>query len=69
MGTRVPLAPRSFRLRVDEHASGPPAVWLHPDGSSQEGRIRSTTRSAERGSIWLAGELDRRGKQTGAAPD
>jgi hypothetical protein len=22
------------RLRVDEHASGPPAVWLHSDGSS-----------------------------------
>lgn len=22
------------RLRVDEHPSGPPAVWLHPDGSS-----------------------------------
>ena len=22
------------RLRVDEHTSGPPAVWLHPDGSS-----------------------------------
>ncbi|UCI09539.1 hypothetical protein [Mesorhizobium sp. B1-1-8] len=22
------------RLRVDEHRSGPPAVWLHPDGSS-----------------------------------
>jgi hypothetical protein len=22
------------RLRVDEQASGPPAVWLHPDGSS-----------------------------------
>lgn len=21
------------RLRVDEHTSGPPAVWLHPDGS------------------------------------
>lgn len=22
------------RLRVDEHRSGPPAVWLHPDGST-----------------------------------
>ena len=22
------------RLRIDEHASGSPAVWLHPDGSS-----------------------------------
>jgi hypothetical protein len=22
------------RLRVDEHTSGPPAIWLHPDGSS-----------------------------------
>jgi hypothetical protein len=22
------------RLRVEEHTSGPPAVWLHPDGSS-----------------------------------
>jgi hypothetical protein len=22
------------RLRVDAHASGPPAVWLHPDGST-----------------------------------
>lgn len=22
------------RLRVDEHQSGPPSVWLHPDGSS-----------------------------------
>ncbi|MER9136037.1 hypothetical protein NKI20_06965 [Mesorhizobium sp. M0830] len=21
-------------LRVDEHTSGPPAIWLHPDGSS-----------------------------------
>ena len=22
------------RLRVDEHGSGPPAIWLHPDGST-----------------------------------
>jgi hypothetical protein len=22
------------RLRVDEHSSGPPAIWLHPDGTS-----------------------------------
>jgi hypothetical protein len=22
------------RLRVDEHTSGPPAIWLHPDGST-----------------------------------
>src|SRR5439155_21981130 len=22
------------RLRVDEHTSGPPAAWLHPDGST-----------------------------------
>jgi hypothetical protein len=22
------------RLRVDEHTCGPPAIWLHPDGSS-----------------------------------
>ena len=23
-----------MRLRVDEHTSGPPSVWLHPDGST-----------------------------------
>jgi hypothetical protein len=22
------------RIRIDEHTSGPPAIWLHPDGSS-----------------------------------
>ncbi|TPL74323.1 hypothetical protein FJ954_09630 [Mesorhizobium sp. B2-3-15] len=22
------------RLRIDEHTSGPPSIWLHPDGSS-----------------------------------
>jgi hypothetical protein len=30
-----PLSDRQpTRLRVEEHTSGPPAVWLHPDGSS-----------------------------------
>ena len=33
-GVRLLSDRQPTRLRVDEHASGPPAVWLHPDGSS-----------------------------------
>jgi hypothetical protein len=33
-GVRLVSDRQPTRLRVDEHASGPPAVWLHPDGSS-----------------------------------
>jgi len=33
-GIRLISDRQPTRLRVDEHASGPPAVWLHPDGSS-----------------------------------
>ena len=33
-GTRLVSDRQPTRLRVDEHHSGPPAVWLHPDGSS-----------------------------------
>src|SRR5436190_10729964 len=33
-GVRLLSDRQPTRLRVDKHASGPPAVWLHPDGSS-----------------------------------
>jgi hypothetical protein len=33
-GVRLLSDRQPTRLRVDEHTSGPPAVWLHPDGSS-----------------------------------
>ena len=33
-GVRLLSDRQPTRLRVDEHRSGPPAIWLHPDGSS-----------------------------------
>ena len=33
-GVRLLSDRQPTRLRVDEHTSGSPAVWLHPDGSS-----------------------------------
>lgn len=33
-GVRLVSDRQPTRLRVDEHTSGPPYVWLHPDGSS-----------------------------------
>jgi hypothetical protein len=33
-GVRLVSDRQPTRLRVDEHTSGPPAIWLHPDGSS-----------------------------------
>lgn len=33
-GIRLVSDRQPTRLRVDEHSSGPPAIWLHPDGSS-----------------------------------
>jgi hypothetical protein len=33
-GVRLVSDRQPTRLRVDEHASGPPAIWLHPDGST-----------------------------------
>ncbi|UCI29382.1 hypothetical protein [Mesorhizobium sp. B4-1-4] len=33
-GVRLISDRQPTRLRVDEHTSGSPAVWLHPDGSS-----------------------------------
>lgn len=33
-GVRLVSDRQPTRLRVDEHTSGPPAVWLHADGSS-----------------------------------
>jgi hypothetical protein len=33
-GLRLVSDRQPTRLRVDEHLSGPPAVWLHPDGST-----------------------------------
>jgi hypothetical protein len=33
-GVRLISDRQPTRLRVDEHASGSPSVWLHPDGSS-----------------------------------
>jgi hypothetical protein len=33
-GVRLISDRQPTRLRVDEHISGPPYVWLHPDGSS-----------------------------------
>ena len=33
-GVRLLSDRQPTRLRVDEHTSGTPAVWLHPDGSS-----------------------------------
>jgi len=33
-GVRLVSDRQPTRLRVDEHRSGPPAVWLHPDGST-----------------------------------
>ena len=33
-GVRLMSDRQPTRLRVDEHTSGPPAVWLHADGSS-----------------------------------
>jgi len=33
-GVRLLSDRQPTRLRVDQHTSGPPAVWLHPDGSS-----------------------------------
>jgi hypothetical protein len=36
-GVRLVSERQPTRLRVDEHTSGLPAVWLHPDGSSMRG--------------------------------
>lgn len=33
-GVRLVSDRQPTRLRVDEHTSGTPAIWLHPDGSS-----------------------------------
>jgi hypothetical protein len=33
-GVRLVSDRQPTRLRVDEHSCGPPAIWLHPDGSS-----------------------------------
>ncbi|WP_245318414.1 MULTISPECIES: hypothetical protein [unclassified Mesorhizobium] len=33
-GVRLVSDRQPTRLRVDEHTSGPPSVWLHPDGST-----------------------------------
>ena len=33
-GIRLVSDRQPTRLRVDEHKSGPPAIWLHPDGST-----------------------------------
>jgi hypothetical protein len=33
-GVRLLSDRQPTRLRVDEHTSGPPAIWLHPDGST-----------------------------------
>jgi hypothetical protein len=35
-GVRLVSDRQPTHLRVDEHTSGPPAVWLHPDGSTME---------------------------------
>jgi len=33
-GVRLVSDRQPTRLRVDEHSSGPPSIWLHPDGST-----------------------------------
>ena len=33
-GVRLVSDRQPTRIRVDRHTSGPPAIWLHPDGSS-----------------------------------
>jgi hypothetical protein len=33
-GVRLVSDRQPTRLRVDEHTSRPPAIWLHPDGST-----------------------------------
>lgn len=33
-GVRLVSDRQPTRLRVDRHTSGPPAIWLHPDGST-----------------------------------
>src|SRR5947208_15852395 len=33
-GVRLVSDRQPTRLRVDEHISGPPFIWLHPDGSA-----------------------------------
>jgi hypothetical protein len=33
-GVRLASDRQPTRLRVDEHTSGPPFIWLHPDGST-----------------------------------
>ncbi len=36
-GIRLVSDGQPTRLRVDEHPSGNPAIWLHPDGSTMHG--------------------------------
>jgi hypothetical protein len=45
-GVRLLSDRQPTRLRVDEHTSGPPAVWLHPDGSSTAWIIVDTGQKA-----------------------
>ena len=44
-GVRLLSDRQPTRLRVDEHTSGSPAVWLHPDGSSMAWIIVDTGRA------------------------
>jgi hypothetical protein len=45
-GVRLVSDRQPTRLRVDEHTSGSPAVWLHPDGSSTAWIIVDTGQQA-----------------------
>ena len=45
-GVRLLSDRQPTRLRVDEHTSGPPAIWLHPDGSSTAWIIVDTGQQA-----------------------
>jgi hypothetical protein len=45
-GVRLLSDRQPTRLRVDEHTSGSPAIWLHPDGSSMAWIIVDTGEQA-----------------------
>jgi hypothetical protein len=45
-GARLLSDRQPTRLRVDEHRSGPPAVWLHPDGSTTAWIVVDTAQQA-----------------------
>ena len=54
-GVRLLSDRQPTQLRVDEHTSGPPAVWLHADGSTERIVVGPDLRNGERLQLFIPG--------------